>query len=195
MKQNKRNIIIGITGRIATGKSTFSRIFESKGFVLHDADAIYKRLFNESPEMRAQIVQYFKTLDKQKILEEITKSRESLGKLNEITHVHVTHEILHRLEIENEEDHVLDVPIPVDEGFIDVCDYIIATDCPAEVQLERLALRNGFTREEAMKRMSLQMDREDYFKIADFIVNTENMSERQSNETVEMILRSIGWCS
>ena len=56
---------------------------------------------------------------------------------------------------------VLDVPIPVRHGFVDVCNQILVVSSSDDIRLERLVLR-GMDRDDAKKRMAMQMTREEY---------------------------------
>ena len=179
MKQNKEKKIIGITGRTATGKSTLAGIFEQKGFTLIDADVIYHKLLKESAKMRRELIEFFGTLNGKEILNEIYKNSMKLAKLNDITHKYVTDIIKETIESNPVTKYILDVPVPVQEGFVELCDLILVTDCSEKTQVERLIRRNKINKDEAVKRMNLQMKREEYIKIGHIIINTENMNREE----------------
>jgi dephospho-CoA kinase len=192
MKQSNKKFILGITGRTATGKSTFAEGFAGHGFYLIDADSIYHDLLENCDEMKDRILKDLGTLDRKKILEQISSDNKSLKKLNEITHSFVADEIKKQIENNSGKFYVLDVPVPVETGFLDICDYIVTTDCSKGTQIDRLMERNGYSSDEAEKRINLQMDRTSYNKIADCIVHTEDMEPNQINETVKAIIKRIG---
>lgn len=191
MKQNKNHRIIGITGRIATGKSTLAENISARGYVLLDADHIYHQLLVNSKDLQTDLIEYFGTLDRKTILNEITKSKNSYKKLNSITHSYVTEEIVKTLNQNKNGFYVLDVPVPVEKGFMDICDIIITTDCSIETQLERLATRNGLEKTEAMILIGLQMSRDEYRDLADYIINTDGMNLSQLIEISENIVIDI----
>ena len=191
MKQSELKIVIGITGRTATGKSTLAAAFAARGYELIDADVIYRDLLENCSAMKKELFDYFGTLDRKLILEEISINKRAYEMLNSITHKYVTMEIIERLSGSGSNKFVLDVPVPVKEGFSDLCNYIITTDCSEKLQIERLMARNGYSQEEAMRRTGLQMSSASYMEVADFIVNTGGMKAIQIEETVLNILKSM----
>jgi len=175
MKPNK-TFVIGITGRIATGKSSLAKAFGKYGFEVIDADEIYRKLFIESSSMRKELYDFFGTLDKSEILEKIISDKDTYLKLNAITHPYVERKIIDCIENDTNGRIVLDVPIPTRKGFIDLCDYIFCTDCSLDVQVERLQKRNGIERDEALERIGLQKDREEYIDVCDCVISTCGMN-------------------
>ncbi len=167
-------MILGITGRTATGKSTLSGIFEKEGFVKIDADEIYSRLLENCEKMKSELLDEFKTLDRGKLYSLVSNDRDNLARLNAITHKYVADEIRGKVGGLSSRDIVLDVPVPIEKGFIDICDYIAVTDCSAQTQIKRLVERNSISGKEAVQRISMQDDREHYVRIGDYIVITDN---------------------
>jgi len=169
-------MIIGITGRIATGKSTAAAILERKGFCLIDADFIYHQLRDSSDEMNNEIFNRFNSLDNKKILEIINDNKNALLELNSITHKYVISEIQRQIkEIKNKKI-VLDVPVPVENGFLDIVDFIIVTTCSLQVQLSRIIKRDNCDEISALKKINIQMSDGNYCKLGDVIINTDNLT-------------------
>lgn len=167
-------MILGITGRIATGKSMLSTIFEEKGFIKVDADEIYSRLLENCEEMKNELLDEFKTLNRRKLFSLVSNSSKNLARLNCITHKYVSNEIVKAIENNPSEDIVLDVPIPIKRGFLDICDYIVVTDCSLDKQIDRLMKRNEIKKKQAIERISMQKNRQYYAQIANYLVITDN---------------------
>lgn len=68
---------------------------------------------------------------------------------------------------------VLDVPIPVKNGFVSNCNQIWVVTCDDNVRLERLIARN-MTREEATRRMAVQMSNDEYISIGDYVIDNSS---------------------
>lgn len=187
MKQNSNLNIIGVTGRIATGKSSFAEAISKLGYTIIDADAVYHKLLKTSLEMQNKIKEHFGSLDRNVIIKRITEDKIDLKKLNDITHSFVVKEIKKKINKYKNKNWVLDVPIPVEEGFKDLCDLIVVTDCNLQTQLDRLKIRNGLNEKESLKLINMQMERENYLGLADCIVNTENLSTVDLSEVVDKI--------
>lgn len=171
-------MILGITGRTATGKSTLARIIEKNGFLRIDADAIYHGLLETSEGMRNELISEFESYDTADIYQKIKNDKKALQKLNEITHKYVVDEIDLILEQNKSCDIVLDVPVPVKRGFLDICDYIFSTDCSTEIQINRIVERYSITDKEAFERINIQESSEFFANKADFVICTDDMNEK-----------------
>ncbi|MFO7611801.1 MAG: dephospho-CoA kinase [Clostridia bacterium] len=186
-------MIIGITGRMATGKSTAASILSEKGFLLIDADALYHGLRESSDEMKEELITEFGGVSSALILGQIKNSKLKKKRLDEITHKYVVAEIK-RILNENSEKHiVIDAPVPVEEGFLDLCDAIIVTDCEIECQVERLGSRNGISKREALERIGIQEGRNEYVALGDLVVDTGCMSGNDLSMVLDIFLRNMGY--
>ena len=128
--------VVGLTGGIGSGKSTTSRIAYDLGARLINADKLSRKIVRKGSRALNEIVEYFGEeiinekgiLNRKKLAEIVFKNREKLNILNEITHKYVADEIKIKLEKikdeENPEVVILEVPIPVENGFLDVSDEI-----------------------------------------------------------------------
>ncbi|MBN2851473.1 MAG: dephospho-CoA kinase, partial [Clostridia bacterium] len=141
-------MIIGVTGKIATGKSSVSSILERKGYFLFDSDVVYHRLLKENADLKKELTDFLgmdieanNEIDTGRMIKKI--NQENIGKLNDITHKYVINEITET--IRQYDNIVIEAAIPVKIGFIDVCDKIVTTVCTPKVQLERLKKRNKYT--------------------------------------------------
>lgn len=166
-------MIIGITGQTATGKTSLTKAFAQRGYAVFDADETYKHLLDTSVCMQKELLNEFNTLDRKVILSRVIDDKESLERLNAITHKYVAEKIYEFVEENSEKNIVLDVPVPVEKGFIDITDIIIVTVASKKVQLSRLMQRYGINEEQARKRIKMQKSQADYLSIGDIILNTD----------------------
>ncbi|HOD93582.1 MAG TPA: dephospho-CoA kinase [Clostridia bacterium] len=167
-------MIIGITGQIATGKSSLAQAFFENGFKVFDADKTYNHLLSSDTMMREEILFIFGTLDRKLLLNNVLANTELLTKLNSITHKYVITQ-MHKFLKENMNNNiVLDVPIPVRKGFLDLTDIKIVTCTNQDNQINRLKNRYGVNEAQAKKRIEMQMKMIDYINIGDIILNTDN---------------------
>lgn len=178
-------MIIGITGRIASGKSTAAAILERMGFFRIDADSIFHELRATSEDMNSKILNRFKSLDNKEIIKVLKYEDSALADLNSITHKYVVEEIMKRIEDIDTDNIVLDVPVPVDVGFKDLADIIIVTTCSPDVQLKRILERDGCSIEEALSKITMQESAEFYSNLGDMVINTDNLTKLE----LEKILR------
>lgn len=172
-------MIVGITGQTATGKTTLSNMFRKFGYTVFDADKVYNTLLKSNNNLQKELLTNFGSFDKKIILKLITDEPSLTNNLNEITHKYVIKEVLDFININNGQKIVLDVPIPVEKGFLDVSQIIIVTTCSHQEQIKRLMNRYNINQIQADERISLQKPIEKYLTIADIVVNTQNTTEKE----------------
>ena len=179
-------MIIGITGQTATGKTSLAKAFAQRGYAVFDADKTYKHILNTSDCMQKELLNEFKTLDRLVILSEVIDDKKSLERLNGITHKYVTERIYEFIDENSGNNIVLDVPVPVEKGFIDITDIIIVTVASEDVQISRLMQRYGINEEQARKRIKMQKSQADYLSIGDIILNTDKTDQGDLMTFIDM---------
>lgn len=170
-------MIIGITGQTATGKSSLAQAFKKSGYIVFDADKEYKQLLELDVELQSELKNKFGTIDRKILLQKVLNDSTLLGKLNEITHKYVFRELLAFLDTNKNKQLLLDVPIPSEKEFIEICDKIIVTVCDIELQKKRLMERYDISSLQAEDRIKMQMCFENYIKIANIVLNTQKTDE------------------
>lgn len=175
--------IIGITGGIGCGKSTAADMCREYGLPVLDADKISKEVTSEggsaveeiSGEFGSSMIDENMSLDRQKMADLVFKDKNALDKLSRIVHKHVIssmHDSIEEYKKEKIKALVLDVPIPVKEGFLDICDQVWLIWTKDEIRIRRLAER-GMSEQEAKRRISYQMSREEYEKLAHLVIEND----------------------
>lgn len=190
--------VIGITGGIGAGKSTAAKIFADRGVRVLDADEISRKV--TGPQGRAldsirellgnKMIDSSGNLNRKLVAGLVFSDRTMLDKLSAVIHRHVLDEIAEELEREREKGTkviVLDVPIPVHKGFIDVCNQIWVISADEDVRLERIRDR-GMTTDDARRRMDMQMTRQEYEDIADIVIEN-NSDEEALKEEINIHIR------
>lgn len=187
--------ILGVTGGTGTGKSSVCMILKEEGGKIIDADKITRKLQKKGGAAYDEIVEFFTQdilledgeIDRKKLGAIVFSDGEKLRKLNQIVHKHVTREIKRRVEKYSMEDSgkyrflVLDVPIPIEEGFFDTVDYVWAVVANDDLRISRLMERMEITEEEAARRIASQMSNREYEELADCtIVNEEDIFRLRS---------------
>ena len=183
MMQNKARII-GITGGIATGKSTVSSYLRGKGFKVIDADVIAREVLNIEEDAYTDLVAFFgreilkkdRSIDRKILGEKIFKNVDLRKKLNSITHPYILKRIKKSLEKNTSQEVVfLDIPLLI-EIYDDLLEEEILIDeiwlvyCNRETQIKRLMKRDGIDYEFAKAKVDAQMDIEEKKKHADKII-------------------------
>ena len=180
--------VLGVTGGIGTGKSTVSGYFRDKGVEVLDADEISRKVTDVGGVALPEIAELFGpraitangALNRKYVASLVFTEKKKLDKLSAIVHHYVLTTIGEEIAKAAERKVkliVLDVPIPVKHGFVDVCNQILVVSSNDEIRLERLVLR-GMDRDDARKRMAMQMTREEYEELADrVLVNDGTIDE------------------
>lgn len=187
--------ILGVTGGTGTGKSSVCMILKEEGGKIIDADKITRKLQKKGGAAYDEIVEFFTQdillddgeIDRKKLGAIVFSDGEKLRKLNKIVHKHVAREIKRRVEKYSMDDSgkyrflVLDVPIPIEEGFFDTVDYVWAVVANDDIRISRLMERMEITEEEATRRIASQMSNREYEELADCtIVNEEDIFRLRS---------------
>ena len=180
--------VLGVTGGIGTGKSTVSGYFRDKGIEVLDADEISRKVTDIGGVALPEIAELFGpraitangALNRKYVASLVFTEKKKLDKLSAIVHHYVLATIGEEIAKAAERKVkliVLDVPIPVKHGFVDVCNQILVVSSRDDIRLERLVLR-GMDRDDARKRMAMQMTREEYEELADrVLVNDGTIDE------------------
>ena len=168
--------ILGVTGGIGTGKTTVASLLRSVGVQVIDADRIAHELTNTKGEIPERIaaalgddtIREDGSLDRQRVAELAFTNKRVLDTLSAIVH----EEVVRAMDAQIEEAQrkkikviALDVPIPVNRGFLDVADEIWAISADEDTRILRL-LKRGMDEKEAKRRIAVQMTREEYRDLA-----------------------------
>ena len=184
-------MIIGLTGSIATGKSQSSKIFKQIGCYIIDADKISRTLTTKDSKCLKDIVGTFGTdilkddgtLNRKKLGEIVFNDKQAKIELERIIHPHIirrTNEIIAKKY--NVTDIIVDAQLLFEVGLDRICDKVIVIYAKYHLQLSRLMKRDNLSKEEATKRIALQMPIEDKMKMADITIdNSGTLAELKKN--------------
>jgi len=188
MRQNKDSLILGITGGIGSGKSTVSHILEELGAVVIDADSISRQVVMPGQRALEELLDAFGNailddwgqLKRKQLAEEVFNDKRRLQILNNIVHKYVAKRINDNVKEQlliKTRVIVIDAPIPIKIGFLDLCDQVWTVTASVELRIERVMKRNEMTYEEAVSRIKSQILDEEYIKIANTVIyNNKDIS-------------------
>ena len=184
-------MIIGLTGSIGTGKSQSSKVFKQIGCYIIDADKISRTLTAKDSKCLKDIVGAFGTdvlndngtLNRKELGSIVFNDKQAKVELERIIHPHIirkTNEIIAKKY--NSTDIIVDAPLLFEVGLDRICDKVIVIYAKYHLQLARLMRRDNLLKEEAVKRISLQMPIEDKMKLADITIdNSGTLAELKKN--------------
>jgi dephospho-CoA kinase len=194
---------VGLTGGIGAGKSEVSRLLESYGAVLIDADKIAREVVAPGTPGLAAVVEAFGpeilspdgTLDRPKLGSIVFADSDRLATLNSIVHPLVGARSM-ELEKAAGPDAVVihDVPLLTENNLAPLYDVVVVVDASPETQLERLVRLRGMAESEARARMAAQATREQRRAIADLVIDNdgplENLEPQVRKVWAELVQRA-----
>lgn len=199
-------LIVGLTGGYASGKSTVAGMFVKFGAILIDADRLARKVMEPGKPAWSEIVYHFgkgillgnREIDRKSLGEIVFKDKEEREKLNAIVHPRVLEEELKSIEKirEREPDAItiLSVPLLIESGHYRHCDKIIVVTVDEETHIKRLMERDGFSREEAVRRINSQLPLSEKVKYADFVIDNSGSiedTERQVREVFKFLKKQL----
>jgi dephospho-CoA kinase len=185
-------LLVGLTGGIATGKSTVSEMFRRLGAVIIDADLLAREVVEPGEPALAQIAAEFGddvvrtdgTLDRKKLGAVVFGNVERRKRLEQITHPAIRDRFLRRLaELEGQGfDGVVlwDAPVMIESGGYRDMDRLVVVATDEATQSARLCARDGIDPSEAARKIRSQMPVAEKAKLADYVI--ENAGDRAATE-------------
>ncbi|MGO4529296.1 dephospho-CoA kinase [Paenibacillus sp. 2TAF8] len=194
---------IGLTGGIATGKSSVSAYLASKGALLIDADIIAREVMLPGHPVLAAAVQRFGqailnedgTLDRKKLGSIVFQHPEERKALEAITHPAIRKEMRERAtayEVNHPDKLVVsDIPLLYESGLENGFEEVMVVYVPKAIQLERLMSRDQMSRSDAEARIAAQMDIERKKERADIVIDNSG-SWAQTEQQLQSFLTHKG---
>src|SRR3954449_1016085 len=178
---------VGLTGGVASGKSTVAQLLVGLGAVLIDGDALAREVVARGTPGLAQVVEEFGSdlltpegdLDRAALGRIVFADEAARRRLEAITHP-LIFERYAELEAAAAPGALVvhDIPLLAESARAETFDEVIVVDAPPELQVERMLRDRGWTREEAESRIAAQASREARLAIATYVIeNTGTVEE------------------
>lgn len=181
---------VGLTGGIASGKSTVSNWFRELGAYIVDADEISRHALDVGTDCYKETVAAFGSgilledgrVDRRKLGNLVFSQEVERQRLNAIVHPYVRQQmdLLSQAAWDSNPQELIlwDVPLLFENGLHLLVQKTVVITAPEEVRIERMALRNDFSRKEALSRIRSQMPENEKCALADYII--DNSGDLQS---------------
>ena len=181
-------VVIGLTGSIATGKSTVASMFSELGIPVIDADKIAREVVEPGEEAYRGVVEAFgdsilledRTIDRKRLGEIVFSDETKRKQLNDIVHPAIRKRMLEKRDAylkAGERCVVLDIPLLFESKLEHFADKILIVYVDEDIQLRRLMERNGFSKEEALQRIQSQMPVKEKAERADATIDNNGTKE------------------
>lgn len=190
--------ILALTGGLGSGKSTAAALFDQLGATVIDLDTVAKTLLDEVPLVRERVAEAFGqivlqadgSLDKRALAAAAFSSEEQAAKLDAIVHPAVLAAVsgaLDTLALQGEPPRVVVLVIPLlaeSPLFLEPVDAVLAISAPEDVRIER-AVERGMPREDAERRIALQVGDGERRDIADYVIDNDGNLDEFRHAIVE----------
>ncbi len=193
---------VGLTGGIASGKSTVCHRLAAHGFEVIDADRVAHGLIRKGQSCFDPVVAAFGTrildadgeIDRNLLGQVVFNDPARLHELNALVHPEVMRSILEQLD-RMEQSHppskaVVDASLMIESGFHKQFKHLIVVSCGADQQVERLMERNRLSRPQALQRIGLQWPLQAKLPLATVVIDNSGTLE-QTRRQVDRLLERL----
>ena len=185
---------VGLTGGIASGKSRVADELAARGAIIIDADVLAREVVEPGTPARAAIIDRFGAevlrdgeIDRARLAQIVFADPHAHRDLERIVHPAVRARAAELERAAGDAAVVVHViPLLVETGQHEDFDVVVTVDADHETQIQRLMVRNGFTRAEAESRIAAQASREDRRRAADVVVDNTG-SPTQLREQIDAL--------
>ncbi|MFU2180681.1 dephospho-CoA kinase [Streptococcus pluranimalium] len=191
---------IGITGGIASGKSTVTNYLRKQGFQVIDADAVVHELQAKGGKLYDILVDFYGEkilapngeIDRQALSEQFFSDKTIRAEVSTLQNTIIRQELLARRDnlLQKHEVVFMDIPLLFELDYRSQLDQVWLVYLDPAQQLERLMKRNNYTEEQAKKRIAAQLSLEEKKKFTDQVIdNSGELSE--TYQQIDGLLREI----
>ncbi len=183
-----RPFIIGITGGIASGKSTVCNFLKHEGFTVISSDQIghevlsYPEIVNKIKKEFSQNIISDKKIDRNLLRKIVFEHPEALKKLNSIVHPEILKVMDDIVDHSSHEYLFFEVPLLFESGMQNCFDFIILISVTPEIQLQRLMDRNSYDEKEADAIINSQLPDKDKMPNSGLVIINNGSEENLENK-------------
>ena len=190
-------LVIGLTGGIASGKTTVAEMLRSLGASVIDADEIARVVVQPGTDCLARIQAQFGPkiltqsghLDRKKLAQIVFHDRDARLRLNAIIHPVIRQYSQQQIESSKQQGHkiiIYEAALLVENRLYDTLDGLIVVSVPQSIQRDRLLAREDLTVAEAEARISSQLPLEAKAKVADYVIDNSGTTKQTRQQVIEI---------
>ena len=194
--------IIGLTGGIASGKSTVTSYLKEKGYPVIDADRVVHDLQAPGGELYRALVEHFGRdilldtgdLNRPALAERIFSSQKEIAWSNQVQGEMIRKSLARERDrlVEIEDLFFMDIPLLIEQGYLDWFDQVWLIYVTKDTQLKRLMERNALTEVQARDRLAAQMSLDEKKALVDLVIDNNSNRDhlyQQIDRALEKIER------
>ncbi len=190
-------LVVGLTGNIASGKSTVARLLSELGATIIDADILARRTVDPGTPAHAAIKERWGssvvsadgTIDRDALRHIVFGNPDELEALNNIVHPHVRaqrDELVELARARGDQIVVCDIPLLFERGLVDDFDRIVLVDAPRELRFDRLVRERKLDHADAMEMITAQMPSELKRARANYVIDNTSTLQALSQQVEEI---------
>lgn len=194
--------VLGVTGSIATGKTTAVNVFREFGIPVVDGDQVARLIVEPGKPALAAIAASFGAdlltvegrLDRKKLGTIVFNDPQKRRRLDDLLDGYLREEILHQIREQATQSPlvVADIPLLFERGYQQYMDEVAVVYTPRALQLTRLMARDGLTEQEATQRIDSQLTIEEKAKKADWLIDNQ-LAPAHTRQQIETWLHERGF--
>jgi dephospho-CoA kinase len=185
---------VALTGGIASGKSTVANLFAGLGVPVIDTDVIAREVVEPGQPALAAAVAAFGSevlgsdgrLDRRRLREQIFADAGARQRLNAILHPAIRAEMERQSQAAGGDYQLLVIPLLTEGGRRDHIDRVLLVDVPEALQVERLMMRDGVSREQAVASLNAQATRAERLAMADDVLRNSGQPDELRDRVAEL---------
>ena len=196
-------LVIGLTGGIASGKTTVANLFEQEfGIEIVDADVVARQVVEPGSAGLEQITQHFGpevieadgTLNRARLREIIFADPSQKEWLNNLLHPIIREQMLQQLETVQSDYALLVIPLMVENNLQSLADKVVVVDVDPETQIQRTVERDQVDQQQAEAIVASQASREQRLAIADYVIKNNTKNQKLLYQITELHKKFLEMC-
>lgn len=169
-------MIVGVTGGIATGKSTVTNYLKTKGYFVIDCDELVHDAYKIGSDVYNKIISLFNLnkgfeIDRSEISKIVFNDKEKLRELEAIIHPYVFKQIDLELKKNNDKIRFISMPLLFEVGYNELVDKVITVSVNKTTQVLRLMKRDNIDYDYALLKINSQMDLVEKINKSDYVID------------------------
>jgi len=188
----KRPLLIGVTGNIGSGKSSFCKFLEELGLMVFYADPIARQVLEQAEVLNSLIRRWGPEVAErglpvsQRIAEQVFGKPEELAFLNTLVHPGTLRRMRDLVDQSSSPVLVFEVPLLFEAGLQDCFDYLVLISASAALRTERLKKRDNESSEQINRRLSSQMPDSDKAPLCDLLIVNEGSISHLRKQALQL---------
>ncbi len=197
-RQNRKRIVLGLTGSFGSGKSTVAGMLKSRTVKIIDADRIAHSLLLPGTAVYRKVGRLFKGVvlrkgqpGRDKLGKAVFGDKRLLRKLQDIMHPEIIRIIKDEIKANPGKDIILDAPLLIEAGLERLADKVLVVKAGRAKQVQRLLRKTNLSRSDILRRINAQIPLSTKVRMADFVIDNNGTLDKTKKQA--QVIRRLLW--